>query len=140
MITREILLSTQQEIQPLAALRLGSVGVSPLANLRVLWNDSARRTCSPQSADSTTMTSTNSRLALALVVSSAILSGSGISAQQAAPPQRPAGPIEVNGIAAKVNGRVVTKNQVTFMLAPVFAQLSAQFPRRGPQFEAKFKE
>ena len=86
------------------------------------------------------MTSTHSRLALALVISSAILSGSGISAQQAAPPQRPSGPIEVNGIAAKVNGRVVTKNQVTFMLAPVFAQLSTQFPRRGPQFEAKFKE
>ena len=52
----------------------------------------------------------------------------------------PAGPIEVNGIAAKVNGRVITKNQVSFMLAPVFAQLVTQFPRRGPQFEAKFKE
>ncbi len=52
----------------------------------------------------------------------------------------PAGPIEVNGIAAKVNARVITKNQVTFLLAPIFAQLSAQFPRRGPQFEAKFRE
>lgn len=52
----------------------------------------------------------------------------------------PAGPIEVNGIAAKVNGRVITKNQVSFMLAPVFAQLVTQFPRRGPQFEAKFRE
>src|SRR6478609_3529907 len=78
------------------------------------------------------MTSTNSRLALALVVSSTILSGSMISAQPAAPqagrdfkpageplappqppqrPQFPTGPVEVNGIAAKVNGRVVTKNQ-----------------------------
>jgi peptidyl-prolyl cis-trans isomerase SurA len=48
--------------------------------------------------------------------------------------------MEVNGIAAKINGRVVTKNQVSFMLAPIYAQLSAQFPRRGAQFEAKFKE
>jgi len=53
-------------------------------------------------------------------------------------PQRPAGPIEVNGIAAKVNGRVITKNQVSFMLAPIFAQLAAQFPRRGPEFERQF--
>lgn len=52
----------------------------------------------------------------------------------------PSGPIEVNGIAAKVNGRVITKNQVNFMLAPVYAQLVTQFPRRGPQFEAKFNE
>lgn len=48
--------------------------------------------------------------------------------------------MEVNGIAAKVNGRVVTKNQVSFMLAPMYAQLAAQFPRRGPQFETQFKE
>lgn len=52
----------------------------------------------------------------------------------------PSGPIEVNGIAAKVNGRVITKNQVNFMLSPVFAQLVTQFPRRGPQFDAKFNE
>lgn len=58
-------------------------------------------------------------------------------------PQRPAapsGPIEVNGIAAKVNGKVITRNQVSFMLAPRYAQLVAQYPRRGPQFETKFKE
>ncbi len=53
-------------------------------------------------------------------------------------PQRPAGPIEVNGIAAKVNGHVITKNQVSFMLAPIYAQLAAQFPRRGPEFERQF--
>lgn len=53
---------------------------------------------------------------------------------------RPSGPIEVNGISAKVNGRVVTKNQVAFMLSPIFSQLATQFPRRGPQFETKFKE
>lgn len=107
------------------------------------------------------MTSMKSRFSLALVVSSVILSGSVISAQPDEPqngrdfksagepltppqpaqrPHFPSGPIEVNGIAAKVNGRVITKNQVSFMLAPVFAQLSTQFPRRGPQFEAKFKE
>jgi peptidyl-prolyl cis-trans isomerase SurA len=63
-------------------------------------------------------------------------------AQQAPPsaPPRPSGPVEVNGIAAKVNGRVVTKNQVSFMLAPVYAQLVAQFPRRGPEFERIFNE
>ena len=56
-------------------------------------------------------------------------------AQQAA-----SGPIEVNGIAAKVNGHVITKNQVSFMLAPIYAQLAAQFPRRGPQFEVEFNK
>lgn len=54
-------------------------------------------------------------------------------AQQAAQ-----GYTEVNGIAAKVNGHVITKNQVSFMLAPIYSQLSAQFPRRGPQFETEF--
>jgi peptidyl-prolyl cis-trans isomerase SurA len=58
----------------------------------------------------------------------------------AAQPQPVAGPIEVNGIAAKVNGRVITKNQVSFLLAPIYAQLTAQYPRRGPQFESRFKE
>jgi len=50
------------------------------------------------------------------------------------------GPIEVNGIAAKVNGRVITKNQVSFMLAPVFAQLATQYPRRGQQFDSELKK
>lgn len=48
--------------------------------------------------------------------------------------------VEVNGIAAKVNGRVITKNEVSFMLAPVYAQLATQFPRRGPEFERQFGE
>jgi len=89
------------------------------------------------------MTSMNPRFALALVLTGATLTGPGVFAQQAVPqppPQRPSGPVEVNGIAAKANGRVITKNQVSFMLAPVYAQLVTQFPRRGPQFEAKFKE
>jgi peptidyl-prolyl cis-trans isomerase SurA len=85
----------------------------------------------------------------AMVVSGTVFSGISVSAQnpfnpqgpaQPQPPARPSGPVEVNGIAAKVNGRVITKNQVSFMLAPVYAQLATQFPRRGPQFEVKFKE
>lgn len=48
--------------------------------------------------------------------------------------------IEVNGIAAKVNGRAITKNEVTFMLAPVAAQLNAQYPRRGQEFMTRFNE
>lgn len=83
----------------------------------------------------------NPRFALAIVTSSAILTGAVASAQPTAPqPPRPSGPVEVNGIAAKVNGRVITKNQVSFMLAPVYAQFVTQFPRRGPQFEAKMNE
>jgi peptidyl-prolyl cis-trans isomerase SurA len=49
-------------------------------------------------------------------------------------------PIEVNGIAAKVNGKVITKNEVSFLLSPTYAQLAAQFPRRGPEFERRLKE
>lgn len=49
-------------------------------------------------------------------------------------------PVEVNGIAAKVNGKIITKNEVSFMLAPRFAQLATQFPRRGPEFERQFEE
>jgi len=65
-----------------------------------------------------------------------------LTAAAHAEPTAPAsgGPIEVNGIAAKVNGRVVTKNQVSFMLAPFYAQLATQFPRRGPEFEKRLKE
>lgn len=48
--------------------------------------------------------------------------------------------IEVNGIAAKVNGSIVTKNEVAFMLSPIYAQLATQFPRRGPEFEKQFNE
>ncbi len=85
------------------------------------------------------MTSMNSRLALAILISGAIHPGPMASAQGLGP-VAPAGPIEVNGFAATVNGSVITKNEVSFMLSPVYAQLVTQFPRRGPQFEAKFKE
>lgn len=49
-------------------------------------------------------------------------------------------PVEVNGIAAKVNGQVITKNEVSFLLAPIYAQLSTQFPRRGEEFLKQFNE
>ncbi len=75
------------------------------------------------------------RNTIAAVMAGLATSGSGL-AQSAAPV--PTGPVEVNGIAAKVNGQVITKNQVSFMLAPIFAQLNAQYPRRGSQFEAEF--
>jgi peptidyl-prolyl cis-trans isomerase SurA len=48
--------------------------------------------------------------------------------------------VEVNGIAAKVNGSVITKNEVAFMLSPLYAQLVTQFPRRGVEFEKQFAE
>jgi peptidyl-prolyl cis-trans isomerase SurA len=48
--------------------------------------------------------------------------------------------VEVNGIAAKVNGSVITKNEVAFMLSPLYAQLATQYPRRGPEFEKQFNE
>lgn len=87
------------------------------------------------------MTLMKTRCALALILAGPFFVTSGVSAQQAPPPPRmPSGPIEVNGIAAKVNGKVITKNEVSFMLSPRYAQLVAQFPRRGPQFETLFKE
>ena len=90
------------------------------------------------------MTPMKSRIALATMLAGTFIASPWVSAQQAAPqppqPQRPSGPVEVNGIAAKVNGKVITKNEVSFMLSPRYAQLAAQYPRRGPQFEAQFKE
>lgn len=75
--------------------------------------------------------------ALALAMAGGFLAGPAVSAQQ---PPRPSGPIEVNSIAAKVNGRVITTNEVNFLLGPIYGQLATQFPRRGPVFEAKFNE
>ena len=43
---------------------------------------------------------------------------------------------EVNGIAATVNGRVVTKKEVGILLAPVASQLMAQFPREQIDYQA----
>lgn len=74
----------------------------------------------------------------AILLAALALPGAGQSAPPT--PAAPSGPIEVNGIAAKVNGRVITKNQVSFMLAPIYAQLVTQYPRRGQQFETEFKK
>jgi peptidyl-prolyl cis-trans isomerase SurA len=78
-------------------------------------------------------------LALAMVLAAIFSSGPQTRAQ-VAPAPAPRGPVEVNGIAAKVNGSVITKNQVSFMLAPIYGQLAAQYPRRGPEFEKQFNE
>lgn len=40
----------------------------------------------------------------------------------------------VNRIAATVNGRVITSNEVSLVLRPTLAQLAAQYPRQGPEF------
>ena len=70
----------------------------------------------------------------------ALLGVSAAHAQTAPPRPVRSGPVEVNAIAAKVNGRVITKNQISFMLAPIYAQLAAQFPRRGAEFDRQLKD
>lgn len=40
-----------------------------------------------------------------------------------------------NGIAATVNGRVITKNQVSFLLARKLKELEKQFPDKGEEHE-----
>ncbi|MGB2265462.1 MAG: peptidylprolyl isomerase [Akkermansiaceae bacterium] len=41
---------------------------------------------------------------------------------------------EVTGIAAKVNGRVITKNELSYHLTPYRQQLDAQMPRKGAKY------
>ena len=41
---------------------------------------------------------------------------------------------EVTGIAAKVNGRVITKNELNYHLTPYRQQLNASMPRKGAQY------
>lgn len=48
--------------------------------------------------------------------------------------------IELNGIAAKVNGRVVTKNEVSFSLAPLRSYLASKYPRKTPSYYKELKE
>lgn len=45
----------------------------------------------------------------------------------------------VNRVAATVNGRVITTNELNYNLAPIYAQLSVQFPRRGNEFVRQMK-
>ncbi len=40
----------------------------------------------------------------------------------------------VNRVAATVNGRPITTNEVTFRLLPIMVQLETMYPRRGPEF------
>ena len=49
-------------------------------------------------------------------------------------------PIEINGIAAKVNGHVVTKQEVRFHLQPTVGLLRAKYPRMGEQFHKALNE
>lgn len=42
---------------------------------------------------------------------------------------------EVTGIAAKVNGRVITKNEVNYHLTPYRQQLDAQMPKKSAAYE-----
>ena len=46
---------------------------------------------------------------------------------------------EVTGIAAKVNGRAITKNEVNYHLTPYRQQLDASMPRKGPQYNELVK-
>lgn len=74
----------------------------------------------------------NSRIAWLALFSTA---GLCLAQQPVVPPHpAPAGAFEVNGIAAKVNNTVITKSELNFRLAPIYAQLAAQFPRRGDEF------
>ena len=48
--------------------------------------------------------------------------------------------MQVNGIAAKANGEIVTMNELMIKLAPMQSVLMARSPRRGPAYEAQLKE
>jgi len=39
------------------------------------------------------------------------------------------------GIAAKVNGHVITKNELTFLMTPKWKELNKRFPDHGEEFE-----
>jgi len=81
-----------------------------------------------------------SRIALVLMLAAASPVGISATAQNPKPHTPPSGQVQVNGIAAKVNGHCITGNQVSFMLSPVAAQLAAQFPRGGPQAQKLFDD
>ena len=48
--------------------------------------------------------------------------------------------VEVNGIAAIANGKVITKRETAFMLAPLNAQLQAKYPRRGETYATELEK
>lgn len=47
---------------------------------------------------------------------------------------------EVTGIAAKVNGRVITSNELNFHLTPIREQVEAAMPRKGEQYDKILKD
>lgn len=49
-------------------------------------------------------------------------------------------PIEINGVAATVNSKVITKKEVSFHMAPAKSLLQAKYPRRGPQYTKELRE
>ncbi len=59
------------------------------------------------------------------------------ASQQSSAAQSPAhqGRRIVNRVAAMVNGRPITANEVTFLMLPIASQLAAQFPRQGLEFQ-----
>lgn len=48
-----------------------------------------------------------------------------------------AAPKRVDGIAAKAHGELVTMSELNIKLGPIQSVLNAQFPRRGPAYEAE---
>lgn len=69
-----------------------------------------------------------------------IIAGSTFAQEVQPAPAQPSGLVEVNGIAAIVNARLITKKELGVMLGPEIARLMAEFPRRGPEFERQLKE
>lgn len=51
--------------------------------------------------------------------------------------QGPRKAVEVNPVAATVNGRLITKNQVAVLVAPELRQLKVQLPQQDADFERK---
>ena len=47
---------------------------------------------------------------------------------------------QVTAIAAKVNGRVITTNEVNYHITPYRQQLDAAMPRKGPEYYAMIKK
>ena len=82
---------------------------------------------------------TSCRYAMALTAS-ALLASSSIAqdaTSQAAAPAAPKGPQIVNRIAATVNGRPVTANEVRARLTPYLRELIMLYPKQGPRFSAE---
>ncbi|MDC0088044.1 SurA N-terminal domain-containing protein [Akkermansiaceae bacterium] len=48
--------------------------------------------------------------------------------------------VEVTGIAAKVNGRVITSSELNFHLTPIREQVEASLPDKGPQYDKILKD